>query len=130
MIFSLEMTALGPNDSFTSTFYVTFSNNIPNWASFEKEVFDPMFSLESEEMTVLWSNDASTFTFYVTISNSIPNWTTIVEELFDLMLRSETDKMTVVRPIDSKPLLFMFCSQKAYQTENFCKKKFLYSMNS
>ena len=34
-----EMSALWPNDSSTFTFYVTFSNNIPNGASFVKEVF-------------------------------------------------------------------------------------------
>ena len=34
-----EMTALGPNDSLTFTFYVIISNSIPNWTSFVKEVF-------------------------------------------------------------------------------------------
>ena len=41
-MFSLEsdkMTALWPNDSLTFTFYETFSNNIPNWTIFVKEVF-------------------------------------------------------------------------------------------
>ena len=34
-----KMTALGPNDSSTFTFYVIISNSIPNWATFVKEVF-------------------------------------------------------------------------------------------
>ena len=34
-----EMTALWPNDSLTFTFYVTFSNNIPNWTTIVEEVF-------------------------------------------------------------------------------------------
>ena len=41
-MFSLEydeMTALGPNDSFSSTFYVKFSNCIPNWTIFGEVVF-------------------------------------------------------------------------------------------
>ena len=41
-MFSLEsdeMTALWPNDSLTFTFYATFSNSIPNWTTFVKEVF-------------------------------------------------------------------------------------------
>ena len=41
-MFSLEsdeMTALGPNDSLTFTFYLKFSNSIPNWTTFVKEVF-------------------------------------------------------------------------------------------
>ena len=50
------MTALGQNDSLTSTSYVTFSNNIPNWATFVKEVSDSMLSLESDEMTALLPN--------------------------------------------------------------------------
>ena len=76
-MFSLEsdeMTALGPNDSSTFTFYVIISNSIPNWATFVKEVFDSMFSLESDKMTALWPNDILSFTF----SNIIPNWTTFV----------------------------------------------------
>ena len=38
-----EMTVLWPNDSLTFTFYVAFSNSIPNWTTFETEVFDSMF---------------------------------------------------------------------------------------
>ena len=41
-VFSLEsdeITALWPNHSLFSTFYVTFSNSIPNWTTFIKEVF-------------------------------------------------------------------------------------------
>ena len=34
-----EMTGLWPNDSLTFTFYITFSNSIPNWTAFVKEVF-------------------------------------------------------------------------------------------
>ena len=42
LVFSLEsdeMTALWPNDRLTFTFYVTFSNSIPNWTTFVKEGF-------------------------------------------------------------------------------------------
>ena len=77
-----EMTALWPNDSLIFTFYVIFSNSIPNWRTFVKWVFDLMFSLESDKMTALWPNDSLTFTFCVTFSNSIPNWTTFVKEVF------------------------------------------------
>ena len=41
-MFSLEsdqMTALWPNDRLNFTFYSIISNSIPNWATFEKEVF-------------------------------------------------------------------------------------------
>ena len=41
-MFSLEsdeMTALWPNDSFTFTFYVVFSNSMPNGTTFVKEIF-------------------------------------------------------------------------------------------
>ena len=40
-----EMTALWQNDSLTFTFCMTFSNIIPNWTIFVKEVFwsDPLF---------------------------------------------------------------------------------------
>ena len=34
-----EMTAFRANDSMTFTFYVTFSNSIPNWTTCVKEVF-------------------------------------------------------------------------------------------
>ena len=54
MIFSLEsdeMTTLGQNDSITFTFYLTFSNGIPQWTTFVKDFFDLMFSSESDEMT-------------------------------------------------------------------------------
>ena len=74
-MFSLEsdkMTASWPNDSLTFTFYVIFSNSIPNWATFVKEVFDSMFSLEIDKRTALRQNDILTFTFYVTFSNIIP----------------------------------------------------------
>ena len=84
-MFSLEsdeMTALWPNDSLTFTFYVAFSNSIPNWASFENKRFDSIFSLENDEMTALWPNDSITFTFYLKFSNSIPNWMTFVKEVF------------------------------------------------
>ena len=84
-MFSLEsdeMTALWPNDSLTFTFYVSFSNSIPNWVSQIKEIFDSMFSLESDEMTALLPNDSSTLTFYVTFSKSIANWATFVKEVF------------------------------------------------
>ena len=77
-----EMTALWPSDFLTFTFDEIISKSIPNWATFVKEVFDSMFSLESDEMTALWPNDSLTFTFYVIISNSIPNWATFVKEVF------------------------------------------------
>ena len=51
-MFSLEsdiITAVWPNDSLTFTLYATFSNSIPKWATFVKEVFDLMFSLESDK---------------------------------------------------------------------------------
>ena len=63
-MFSLEsdkMTALWPNDSPNFTFYVPFSNRMPNWASFKKEVFK--FSLERDEMTAMWPNESLTSTF-------------------------------------------------------------------
>ena len=53
-MFSLEsdkMTSYLPNHSVTFTFYVIISNSIPNWATFVKEVFYSMSSLESDEMT-------------------------------------------------------------------------------
>ena len=83
-MFSLEsdeMTSLWPNDSLTFIFYVTFSNSIPNWATFEKEFLDSMFSVESDEMTTLWPNDSLTFIFYVIFSNSIPNQTPFVKDM-------------------------------------------------
>ena len=46
-----EMTALWQNDSLTFTLYATFSFSITNWTTFVKEVFDLMFSIESDEMT-------------------------------------------------------------------------------
>ena len=76
------MTALGPSESLTLTFYVTFTKSILKWITFVKEVFDSMFSLESDEMTALWPNDSLTFTFNVKISNSIPNWATFVQKMF------------------------------------------------
>ena len=51
-----EMTALWPNDSLTFTFFETFSNSIPKWTTFVKEIFDLMTSLESDEMTALLPN--------------------------------------------------------------------------
>ena len=85
---SEEKTAFLPNDSLTFTFYVTFSNSIPNWATFVKEVFDSMFSLESDKMTALRPNDSVTFTFmswkisddirqYVMIFNNTRQYLTI-----------------------------------------------------
>ena len=82
MMFSLEsdkMSALWPTDSLTFTFYVIFSNRIPNWATFVKEVFDSMFGLGIDKMTALRRNDISPFTSYVTFSNITPNWTTFVK---------------------------------------------------
>ena len=76
------MTALGPNESLTFTFYVIISKSISNWITFVKEVFDSMFSLESDEMTALGPNDSLIFTFDVIISNRIPNWATFVKEVF------------------------------------------------
>ena len=77
-----EMTALWASDFLTFTFDEIISKSIPNWATFVKEVFDSMFSLESDEMTALWPNDSLTFTFYLTFSYSMPNWTTFVKEIF------------------------------------------------
>ena len=48
-----EMSALWPNDSLSFTSHETFSNSIPKWTTFVKEVFDSMFGLESDEMTAL-----------------------------------------------------------------------------
>ena len=56
-MFSLEsdeMTVFWTNDKLTFTFYVIFSNSIPNWTTFVKEVFNSMFSLESDKMTAFW----------------------------------------------------------------------------
>ena len=50
-----------------------FSNNIPNWTTFVKEVFYSIFSLENGEETVLLPNYSSTLTVYGTFLNSIPN---------------------------------------------------------
>ena len=50
-MFSLEsdeMTALWPNGSLTFTFYEIFSNSIPKWTTFAKEVFYSMISLEGD----------------------------------------------------------------------------------
>ena len=58
-----KMTALWPNDSLIFTFYVIFSNIIPNLRTFVKELFDSILSLESDKMTALWPNDSLTFTF-------------------------------------------------------------------
>ena len=46
-----EMTAICPNQRLTLTFYETFTNNIPNWVTFVKEVFYIILSLERDEMT-------------------------------------------------------------------------------
>ena len=79
---------------------MTFSNSIPNGATFVKDL--SMFSLQSDEMTALWLNNGLIFTFYITISNSIPNWTTFVKRFFfDLMLNSKSDEMTAVWSNDS-----------------------------
>ena len=81
-MFSLEsdkMSPLWPNDSLTFTFYMTFSNGIPNWSTIVKEAFDSMFSLGIDKMTALRQNDISPFTFYVIFSNITPNWTTFVK---------------------------------------------------
>ena len=88
------MTVLWPNDSLTFTFYVIISNSIPNQATFVKEVFDSMFSLESVKMTALWPNDILTFTFIMIVSNSIPSWVNFEKEIFYSMFSSESDKMT------------------------------------
>ena len=42
LMFSLEsdkITALWPNDSLTFTYFMIFSNSIPKWATFVKELF-------------------------------------------------------------------------------------------
>ena len=40
-----------PNDSLTFTFYATFSNRLPNWTTFEKDVFfDLMLSSDSAKL--------------------------------------------------------------------------------
>ena len=60
-MFSLEsdeMTAFWPHDNLTSAFYVTFSNSIPNWTTFEEKNSDLMLSSESDEMTAVWPNDS------------------------------------------------------------------------
>ena len=36
------------NDSLSFNFDTTFSNTVPNWITFVKEVFDLMLSLESD----------------------------------------------------------------------------------
>ena len=95
-MFSLEgdkMTALGPNESLTFTFYEKLSTNIPYWTTFVKEVLESMFSLISYVMTALGPNDSLTFTFYVIFSNGIPNITTFVKEFFDSMFSLKSDKI-------------------------------------
>ena len=66
-------------------FYDTFTNSIPKWTTFVKEVYDSMISLEVSK----WLNDSLTFTFYDTLSNSIP--TTSVKKVFDSMISLESD---------------------------------------
>ena len=58
-MFNLEsdkMTALRPNDSIT--FFMAFSNSIPNWTPFVKEFFDLMLSSKSDKMTAVWPIDS------------------------------------------------------------------------
>ena len=47
----------------------------------ENQLFDFLFSSESDKMTALWPDVSLTFPFYVTFSKSIPNWTTFVREI-------------------------------------------------
>ena len=42
------MIALWPNGSLNFTFYEIFSNSIPKWTTFTKEVFYSMISLEGD----------------------------------------------------------------------------------
>ena len=61
LMFFLEsdkMTALWPNDRLTLTFYVIFSNTIPNWTTFVTDFFELMISSDSDEMTAVWPNDS------------------------------------------------------------------------
>ena len=84
-MFGLEsdkMTALWPNNSLTFTFYMTFSNSIPDFTKYVKEVFDPIFTFESDKMTALQPNDNVAFTFYLTFSKSISIWAYLVTDVF------------------------------------------------
>ena len=65
------MTAFGPNERLTFTFYVAFSKSIPYRTTFVKDISDSMHSSESDKMTVLRPSDISTFNFHATFTNSI-----------------------------------------------------------
>ena len=48
------MTALRPNDSIALTFFMAFSNSLPNWDTFVKYFFfDLMLSSKSDAMTAV-----------------------------------------------------------------------------
>ena len=94
-----------------SLFMQHFSNSIPNWATFVKDIFDLMFSLEGDKVTALWARDNLTFTFYVAFSNSILNWTTFVKEVFYLMFDLKSDEMTGLWPNDSLTFTFYMIFQ-------------------
>ena len=54
-----KMTALRPNDSIAFTFFMAFSNSLPNWDTFVKYFFfDLMLSSKSDEMTAVWPIDS------------------------------------------------------------------------
>ena len=116
------MAALWTNEMTIFDFYDTFSNSIPKWTTFVKDVFDSMINLESFKMNVFWLNDSLTFTFYDTLSNSIPKLKTSVKKVFDSMISLESDKMTA---LECLTLTFMRQSEIANITEQLLKKKVL-----
>ena len=78
-----KIMALWADDSLVFTFYVTFSNNIPNWTTFVKEIswLDAYFRKSWNECCE--SNWQLNYHFYVTFKNSLPNWAIFVERFFD-----------------------------------------------
>ena len=77
-----EMTALWPNVSYTFAVYSKFSDKIPNWAAFVKEVFRFNARFLKWQNNYFFTKWKINFPFVDTFSNNIPNWTTFEEEVF------------------------------------------------
>ena len=88
----------------TFTFFVKFSNSIPNWTTFVKEIFWFNDFSESDEMTAVWPNAAKLLLF---IQNSqIEYQTEQLLKFLDLMLSFQSDKITAFWP--NQRLTFTF----------------------
>ena len=108
-----------------SHFYATFSNYIPNWATFREKIVDLIFTLESNKMTALWPNDSATFTFYATFLSSIPNRATFMKIIFFIWcLVQKLTKWLLCDQMTVSLSLFIWLSQKAYQIEQLLWEKF------